>query len=265
MRLRPPNSVEFTEGQAANHPGLAKSKSAAGPRPKKTVHSFNAELAIRPLTTAFTPANSEQRRPPTGVRGRTKESKRVRRLEEQGPEVQPVFGNLSKTLEESLHGCSYPGAATTLVMKRSEGSMRHPETYAQWLVGLRHVMEEMDAPAENATYSLASGHSRARQFREKLGTLSREVLAAVQLQLDYVRSEVAGLCAGGAVHVVGGASAVEGFAAKYGQRRLELAMLRKHLLDQHWNIHETRDLEAWMREQGNSRDELDELTSTSRC
>jgi len=256
-RLRA-RSVEF----GADRPSGSKTRRT----PKAEV---DPELAIRPLTVAqATPSRvagsaaqfpssltmslsrSDSRRPPTGVRGRTKESKRVRRLEEQGPEVQPVFGNLSKTLEESLHGCSYPGAATTLVMKRSEGSMRHPETYAQWLVGLRHVMEEMDAPAENAKYSLASGHSRARQFREKLGTLSREVLAAVQLQLDYVRSEVAGLCAGGAVHVVGGASAVEGFAAKYGQRRLELAMLRKHLLDQHWNIHETRDLDCSAGAQG---------------
>jgi len=253
--------VEFVEEHVADR--FSGNKTVV-PRPRRTPKAqVDPELAIRPLTVTHTPSRvvegsaasfpsslnfslwrSDSRRPPTGVRGRTKQSKRDRRLGEQAPEVQPVFEDLSKALDQGLQGCSYPGASTTLVMTRSQSSMRHPEVYAQWLAGLRRVMQEMDAPTEHARHSLAPGHGKERQFRTKLSTLSREVLAAVQLQLDYVRSEVAGLCAGNAVHVVGGASAVEGFAAKYGQRRLELAMLRKHLFDQHWSICDTPDLDC---------------------
>ena len=37
---------------------------------------------------------------------------------------------------------------------------------------------------------------------------------------------------------------MQGFPAKYGQRKLELAMLRKHLANEHWNLKDTVDLDC---------------------
>jgi hypothetical protein len=242
MRLRPPNSVEFTEGQAANHPGLAKSKSAAGPRPKKTVHSFNAELAIRPLTTAFTPANSEQRRPPTGVRGRTKEAKRAREDDRPPPIIASLAGDIRRG--HILEECTYPGESETLVMRRNESSLRHPEAYARWVGSIRRAMQEMALHTKYSEHVQAIRSKSNAAFHDELHMLSEDVFSSVQLQLDYVRSEVAGLFFGGGIHVVSGASAFEGFVAKYGQRKAELAMLRKHLFDEHWNLKDTPDLKC---------------------
>ena len=260
-RLRP-HSVEFLQEQVVERSSSRqRSKTSVGST-RQRLAEVDAEMVIRPLTRAQPAASrvpgsaatvhtslsmalslSDTRRPPTCVRGRTREKKH-QPPEESLPSVAPVFEEFGQSLGHGLRTCSYPGESDTLVMARHECSMRHPEAYARWLGGLRRVMQEMESRAQSAAHSASFKNSTAGKFHDQLSMLSNEVLAAVQLHLDYVRSEIAGLCSGGAMHVVGGASAVEGFPAKYGQRRLELAMLRKHLNDEHWNLRDTAGLDS---------------------
>lgn len=254
-KLRP-HSVELLQEQAVDR--WSRSKTSVGSARHRL--EVDAEAVIRPLTraqvhaaaskapgttasvnTSISLSRSDARRPPSCVRGRTREKKQ--QLHEGPLQVAPAFEDfgLSQALQHGLRNCSYPGERDTMVMTRHESSMRHPEAYARWLGNLRQIMQEMNS---RAAHSAPFKKSTAGQFHEQLQMLSEEVLAAVQLHLNYVRSEIAGLCCGAAMHVVGGASAVEGFPAKYGQRRLELAMLCKHLSDERWNLKDTVDLDC---------------------
>lgn len=266
-RLVSLNSIEFAEDKLCDK--FSGSKTTIGStRPRRrSLDDSNVDFDIRPITvvrsqalkisvkgnaaSAAPPASltlslylSDIPRPPTSVCGRAhshrnrKETKRDKVKEVQLPAVHPVHEDFGKLLEKGLLNCSFPGETETLVMQRNEGSLRHPETYARWLGQLRQVKREMDLRAAAATNSSASSfkHSSAGQFHAQLSMLSHDVLNAVQLNLDHLRSEIAELSAGSAMRVVGGASAVDGFAAKYGQRKLELAMLRKHLFEEQWTI-----------------------------
>ena len=269
--------MEFEKDQVTNK--FSRSKTSLGiMRPRRQPKAgVDPELNIRPLTqsqttvagfrvegnSATTPTSltmslflSDGRRPPTGVRGRTRESRRGSLFEEQHADSHPFLENW----QQRVTSYSFPGEKETLVLQRHPSSLRHPETYARWVQSLRHTMQHMDAQSEapgkreggtlgrqrrlsmaeqyQETVGLLRDPSKtASQFQESLSGFSHEVLSAVQMQLEYVRSEVSGLSSEGA-------SFLEGFAGKYGQRKLELAMLRKHLNDEHWNISSTADLDC---------------------
>ena len=270
-RVRRPHSVEFTETTVAHRQS---GKPVAGGARRKADVGVVGELALRPLTRAQDPGPvvagsaadthktglsmsltlSDRRRPPTCVRGtRTRQSRGALDCAQEF-EQHRVSARITRASTESTgHGGaqaedsfldsrkqSFPGQSATKVMARRESSLRHPETYSRWVCSLREIMRQLEADRDIKSGDPPPKRSKIQSgmhFHEQIGMLSEEVLASVQLQLDLVRSEMAGLYQASLGYLdVEASLGINDFVWKYGQRRLELGMLRSHLFEEPWSL-----------------------------